>query len=49
MSSGLGAVVVAVTGALSDPNTSYGSTAFGQITTTKIGRRQVMLGLKYYF
>ena len=33
-----------------DPNnTSYGSTAFGQITTTKIGPRQVMLGLKYYF
>lgn len=32
-----------------DPNTSYGSTSFGQITTTKVGPRQVMLGLKYYF
>jgi hypothetical protein len=32
-----------------DPNTSFGSTSFGQITGTKIGSRQVMLGLKYHF
>jgi hypothetical protein len=35
-----------------DPNagaTSFGSTTFGQITRTKVGARQVMLGLKYYF
>jgi hypothetical protein len=33
----------------SDPNTSFGSTAFGQITTTKVGPRQMMLGFKYHF
>ena len=33
----------------SDPNTSFGSTAFGQITGTKIGPRQMMLGFKYHF
>lgn len=33
----------------SDPNTSFGSTAFGQITGTKIGPRNVQLGMKYYF
>jgi hypothetical protein len=32
-----------------DPNTSFGSTSFGQITGTKIGSRQMMLGLKYHF
>jgi hypothetical protein len=32
-----------------DPNTSFGSTAFGQITGTKIGPRQMMLGFKYHF
>ena len=32
-----------------DPNTSFGSTAFGQITGTKIGPRQMMVGLKYLF
>ena len=32
-----------------DPNTMFGSTAFGQITTTKVGPRQMMLGFKYYF
>jgi hypothetical protein len=33
----------------SDPNTSYGSTSFGQISGTKIGPRDVQLGMKYYF
>jgi hypothetical protein len=33
----------------SDPNTSYGSTSFGQIAGTKIGPRNVMIGMKYYF
>jgi hypothetical protein len=33
----------------SDPNTSYGSTSFGQITGTKVGPRNVQLGFKYYF
>jgi hypothetical protein len=33
----------------SDPNTSFGSTSFGQITGTKIGSRQMMFGLKYHF
>jgi hypothetical protein len=33
----------------SDPNTSFGSTSFGQITSTKVGPRQVMLGVKYNF
>jgi hypothetical protein len=33
----------------SDPNTSFGSQAFGQITGTKVGPRQMMLGLKYHF
>ena len=32
-----------------DPNTQFGATAFGQITTTKIGPRQMMLGFKYHF
>jgi hypothetical protein len=32
-----------------DPNTSFGSTSFGQITSTKIGSRQMMMGLKYSF
>ncbi len=32
-----------------DPNTSFGSTSFGQITGTKIGPRQMMFGLKYHF
>ena len=32
-----------------DPNTSFGSTSFGQITSTKIGPRQMMFGLKYHF
>ena len=30
-----------------DPNTSFGSTSFGQITGTKVGARQMMVGLKY--
>jgi hypothetical protein len=33
----------------SDPNGSFGSTAFGQITGTKVGNRNVQLGFKYYF
>jgi hypothetical protein len=33
----------------SDPNTSYGSSSFGQITGTKVGARIVQLGFKYYF
>jgi hypothetical protein len=33
----------------SDPNTSFGSTAFGQISGTKIGPREIQLGMKYYF
>jgi hypothetical protein len=32
-----------------DPNTSFGSTSFGQITGTKVGPRQMMFGLKYHF
>jgi hypothetical protein len=32
-----------------DPNTSFGSTSFGQISTVKVGARQMMLGLKYRF
>jgi hypothetical protein len=32
-----------------DPNTSFGSTSFGQITGTKVGARQMMMGLKYRF
>lgn len=32
----------------SDPNTSYGSTSFGEITGTKVGARNVQLGMKYY-
>jgi hypothetical protein len=32
-----------------DPNTSFGSNAFGQITGTKVGPRQMMVGLKYHF
>jgi hypothetical protein len=33
----------------SDPNTEFGSTSFGQITSTKVGPRQMMLGFKYHF
>ena len=35
----------------SDPpnRQQFGSTAFGQITTTKVGPRQMMLGFKYHF
>ena len=33
----------------SDPSTSFGATNFGQITSTKIGPRNVQLGFKYYF
>lgn len=32
-----------------NPNTSFGSTSFGQITGTRIGSRNVQLGFKYYF
>jgi hypothetical protein len=32
-----------------DPNTSFGSTSFGQISAAKIGARQMMFGLKYHF
>jgi hypothetical protein len=32
-----------------DPNTSFGSTSFGQITGTKVGPRQMMVGIKYHF
>ena len=32
-----------------DPNTSFGSTSFGQITGTKVGARQMMVGFKYHF
>jgi hypothetical protein len=30
-------------------NMAFGSTNFGQITSTKVGARQMMIGLKYYF
>jgi hypothetical protein len=33
----------------SDPNTEFGATAFGTITSTKVGPRQMMLGFKYHF
>lgn len=33
----------------SDPSGSFGSTSFGQITSTKVGNRNVQLGFKYYF
>ncbi len=33
----------------SNPNTSYGNSAFGSITGTSIGARNVQLGFKYYF
>lgn len=33
----------------SDPNGSFGSTSFGQITGAKVGNRNVQLGFKYYF
>jgi hypothetical protein len=33
----------------SEPNTSYGSSSFGQITGTKVGPRNVQLGFKYHF
>ena len=29
--------------------TAFGSTSFGQITDTKVGPRQMMLGIKYHF
>jgi hypothetical protein len=32
-----------------DPNGSFGSTSFGQITGMKVGNRNVQLGFKYYF
>jgi hypothetical protein len=32
-----------------DPNTSFGSTSFGQITNVKVAARQMMVGLKYHF
>lgn len=32
-----------------DPAASYGASNFGQITGTKVGPRNVQLGLKYYF
>ena len=38
-----------LTGLFGDPNTSFGSTSFGQITGTKVGPRQMMFGLKYHF
>jgi hypothetical protein len=31
------------------PGTTFGSGSFGQITSTKIGPRNVQLSLKYYF
>lgn len=33
----------------SDPASGYGAANFGQITGTKVGPRNVQLGLKYYF
>jgi hypothetical protein len=33
----------------SDPATSYGASNFGVINGTKVGSRNVQLGLKYYF
>jgi hypothetical protein len=33
----------------SDPDSSFGSTSFGQITGTKVVPRNVQLGFKYYF
>jgi hypothetical protein len=33
----------------SDPASSFGSSNFGQITGTKVGNRNVQLGMKYYF
>jgi hypothetical protein len=33
----------------SNPNTSFGASSFGQITGTKVGSRNVQLGLKYSF
>jgi hypothetical protein len=33
----------------SDPASSYGAANFGQITGTKVGPRNVQIGLKYYF
>jgi hypothetical protein len=33
----------------SDPSGSVGSTSFGQITSAKVGNRNVQLGFKYYF
>jgi hypothetical protein len=33
----------------SNPGTSFGSSSFGQITGTKVGSRNVQLGLKYFF
>lgn len=32
-----------------DPSSSFGSSNFGQITGTKVGNRNVQLGMKYYF
>jgi hypothetical protein len=33
----------------SDPASTFGATNFGQITSTKVGNRNVQLGFKYYF
>ncbi len=32
-----------------DPNTAFGNSNFGTITGTKVGARNVQIGLKYYF
>ena len=32
-----------------DPAASFGATNFGQITGTRIGPRNMQIGLKYYF
>jgi hypothetical protein len=32
-----------------DPQTNFGASNFGQITSTKVGERNVQLGFKYYF
>jgi hypothetical protein len=32
-----------------DPASTYGATNFGQITGTKVGPREIQLGMKYYF
>ncbi len=37
------------TPAFSDPASTFGASNFGQITGTKVGPREVQLGMKYYF